>query len=154
MDNINFTQCTGEGERTSTPSVKGWGRAMAGWKNYALPRECMGIHPYQGGSRLSEFRKIPEEIFRKSVTKSGLLKFQWLFTKKYKNQWQKGDFWNLSDIFSDILKNLESQRLFSVTFWKVPVEVKHPTSPLKILNIMAVVTKKCYYSNDIDLFLH
>ena len=42
----------------------------------------------QGGSRLSEFRKIAEEIFRKISDKSELLKsqrlFQWLFTKKYK----------------------------------------------------------------------
>lgn len=61
----------------------------------------------QGRSRLSEFRKIPEEIFRKSVTKSGLLKSQWLFSnflQKIQTQWQKGDFWNLSDIFQWLLK--------------------------------------------------
>ena len=34
----------------------------------------------QGGSRLSEFRKIPIEIFRKSTT------FSVTFCKKYKNQ--------------------------------------------------------------------
>ena len=37
----------------------------------------------QGGSRLPEFRKIPEEICRKSTT------FSVNFCKKYKNQWQK-----------------------------------------------------------------
>ena len=37
----------------------------------------------QGGSRLSEFRKIPGEFFGKSTT------FSVTFCKKYENQWQK-----------------------------------------------------------------
>ena len=65
-------------------------------------------HTLQGGgagdSRLSEFRKIPEEIFRKSVTKSGLLKSQGLFT-----------------IISDKRGLLKSQRYFSVTFLKIGI---------------------------------
>ena len=40
----------------------------------------ISIDHYQGGSRLSESRKIPEEIFRKSMT------FSVTYCKKYKNQ--------------------------------------------------------------------
>ena len=79
-------------------------------------------------------------------------------------------FWNLSDFFSeflqknskisdkegtfeisviffsDFLKNLESQRLFSVTFWKIPEEVKNPTTPWpwqKGMVILKVVWPVC-----------
>ena len=56
-----------------------------------------GVYP--GGSRLSEFRKIPVEIFRKSVTFEISATFSVTFYKKFNNQLQKGDFWNLNNIF-------------------------------------------------------
>ena len=44
--------------------------------------------------------------------------------KIFENQWQKVDFWDLSDF----LKNFESQRHFFSDFWKIPEEVKKPDS--------------------------
>ena len=53
----------------------------------------------QGHRRLSEFRKIPEEIFQKSTT------FSVTFCKKYKNQWQKFEHLKFQRVFAKV-KNI------------------------------------------------
>ena len=73
---------------------------------------------------LPEFWKISEEIIWKSMKKCGLLKKSVTFYKKFKNQRQKGDFWNLSNIFQWLFKKIGK----TATFWKIPEEVKFPTT--------------------------
>ena len=44
--------------------------------------------------------------------------FQWLFTKKYENQRQIGDFWNLSDIFQWLFEKFGVSLTFFSGFLK------------------------------------
>ena len=93
---------------------------------------CWSICLFQGGggSRQSEFRKIPEEIFQKSVTKKWTFETSATFSVTfYKKINHKKETFEISATFFSVffLKNLESQWLFSVTFWKIPEEVNKPT---------------------------
>ena len=46
--------------------------------------------------------------------------FQCLFTKRYKNQRQKGDFWNLSDIFQWIFEKFLKKQKTRIPPWLYP----------------------------------